>query len=64
MRTGVEVKKVLLEKAGGHGGTNGDAVATGVEYTDLTTGTTTTVIACREVVVAAGAFGPPPPQAS
>ncbi|EMR65038.1 putative glucose-methanol-choline oxidoreductase protein [Eutypa lata UCREL1] len=44
VRTGVEVKKVLLEKAGGHGGTNGDAVATGVEYTDLTTGTTTTLL--------------------
>lgn len=34
-------------------------VRTGVEYTDLTTGTTTTVIACREVVVAAGTFGSP-----
>lgn len=59
VRTGVEVKKVLLEKAGGHGGTDGDAVATGVEYTDLTTGTTTTVTACREVVVAGGTFGSP-----
>ncbi|CAJ2500716.1 Uu.00g035690.m01.CDS01 [Anthostomella pinea] len=47
LRTGVEVKKVLLKKP------------EGVEITDPTTGATTTVIAHREVIIAAGAFGSP-----
>ncbi|RYC57705.1 hypothetical protein CHU98_g8509 [Xylaria longipes] len=52
--TGVEVKKVLLSKPG-----NGDAVATGVEYTESTTGATKTATARREVVISAGTFGSP-----
>ncbi|CAJ2507921.1 Uu.00g091070.m01.CDS01 [Anthostomella pinea] len=58
LRTGVEVKKVILKKPEG-GQPGGAAVATGVEITDPTTGATTTVIAHREVIVAAGAFGSP-----
>lgn len=58
VRTGVEVKKVLLKKPG-RGEPDGPAVATGVEFTVLTTGTTTTVTARREVVVTAGVFGSP-----
>ncbi|KAI0471519.1 hypothetical protein GGR56DRAFT_667497 [Xylariaceae sp. FL0804] len=55
VRTKVEVKRVLLEKPAG----GGDAVAKGVELTDLATGATATVAARREVIVAAGAFGSP-----
>lgn len=54
VRTGVEVKKVLLEKP-----TDGDAFATGVEFTDPATGATETVTARREVIITAGAFGSP-----
>lgn len=56
--TGVEVTRVLLERSGGGGG-NGDAVATGVEFTDPATGTTKTATARREVIVSAGALGSP-----
>ncbi|KAI1084536.1 GMC oxidoreductase-domain-containing protein [Whalleya microplaca] len=58
VRTGVEVKKVLLKKPS-RSEPDGDAVATGAELTDLTTGATTAVTARREVVVAAETFGSP-----
>ncbi|KAK7750162.1 hypothetical protein SLS62_007913 [Diatrype stigma] len=58
VRTNVDVKKVLLEKPG-RGEPDGNAVATGVVFTDLATGATTTVTARREVIVAAGTFGSP-----
>lgn len=58
VRTGVEVKKILLEKHGS-GGTEGTAVATGVEFTDPTTGATEKATARREVIITAGAFGSP-----
>lgn len=53
--TGAEVKKVLLKRGGGEG----DAVATGVEYTEGTTGETKTAVTRREVIISAGAFGSP-----
>ncbi|KAI0473251.1 hypothetical protein GGR56DRAFT_698292 [Xylariaceae sp. FL0804] len=61
--TGVEVKKVLLEKESGQN----VVVATGVEYAEpsatgggtTTITTTKTVHARREVIVAAGVFGSP-----
>ncbi|KAI2602581.1 hypothetical protein GGR54DRAFT_623519 [Hypoxylon sp. NC1633] len=56
VRTGVEVKTVLLKKPG-RDEPDGDAIATGVEFTDLTTGATTTVTARREIVISAGTFG-------
>ncbi|KUI68203.1 L-sorbose 1-dehydrogenase [Cytospora mali] len=55
--TGVEVTKILLNKSSSGG--NGDAVATGVEFTDPTTGATKTATARREVIISAGAFGSP-----
>lgn len=54
--TGVEVKKVLLKKPDSG---DGDAVATGVEFTDPATGATKTATARREVVVSAGTFFSP-----
>ncbi|GAP82846.1 putative GMC oxidoreductase [Rosellinia necatrix] len=56
--TGAKVKKVILSKPS-YGDRDGDVVATGVEYTESTTGTTKTATARREVVVAAGTFGSP-----
>lgn len=55
--TGVEVTRILLDKPSS--GSNGDAVATGVEFTDPTTGATKTATARREVIVSAGTFGSP-----
>ncbi|KAK7731534.1 hypothetical protein SLS53_008774 [Cytospora paraplurivora] len=55
--TGVEVNKILLDRSSS-GGVR-DVVATGVEFTDPTTGTTKTVTARREVIISAGAFGSP-----
>ncbi|KAI1122498.1 hypothetical protein F5Y10DRAFT_72254 [Nemania abortiva] len=54
--TGVEVNKVLLSKPRDG---DGDAVATGVEYTEATTGATKTATARRQVVISAGTFGSP-----
>lgn len=56
--TGVEVTRILLERSAGGDG-NGDAVATGVEFTDPATGETKTATARREVIVSAGALGSP-----
>ncbi|KFA71232.1 hypothetical protein S40288_03872 [Stachybotrys chartarum IBT 40288] len=58
VHTGAEVNKILLQRPSSSDPT-GVAVATGVEFTDLTSGTTTTITAHREVVVAAGTFGSP-----
>ncbi|KAI1458108.1 hypothetical protein F4805DRAFT_425524 [Annulohypoxylon moriforme] len=52
--TGVEVNKVLMSQP-----SSGNAIATGVEFTDSTTGTTKTVTARREVIISAGVFGSP-----
>lgn len=54
--TGVEVKKVLFRKPGNG---NGDVVATGVKYTESTTGAIKTATARRQVVISAGTFGSP-----
>ncbi|KAI1117678.1 hypothetical protein F5Y14DRAFT_401508 [Nemania sp. NC0429] len=54
--TGVEVKKVILRKPEDG---DGDAVATGVEFTDLATGATKTATARRQVVLSGGTFGSP-----
>lgn len=56
VRTGVEVKRVLLSKPDN---ADGDAVATGVQYTEYTTGVTKTATARRQVVISAGTFGSP-----
>lgn len=58
LTTGVEVNRVLLKKPG-RGNTDGDAVATGVEFIDVATGTIKTAIARREVILASGPFGSP-----
>ena len=57
VRTGVEVRKVVLENLD----YDGDVVATGVEFTDSIAGMTTTTKATarREVIIAAGTFGSP-----
>lgn len=55
--TGVEVRRILLGKPGS--GEGGDAVATGVEFTDPTTGSSKTVNVSKEVIVSAGTFGSP-----
>ncbi|KAI1179019.1 hypothetical protein F4777DRAFT_15011 [Nemania sp. FL0916] len=54
VRTGVEVKIVLLTKPGN---SDEDAVATGVEYTDPTTDTLKTASARQQVIISAGTFG-------
>ncbi|KAJ3578820.1 hypothetical protein NPX13_g1743 [Xylaria arbuscula] len=56
VRTGTEVKRVLFSKPDN---ADGDAVATGVEYTEYTTGATKTAIARRQVIISSGTFGSP-----
>ncbi|XXH01664.1 NADPH-dependent 1-acyl dihydroxyacetone phosphate reductase [Hypoxylon texense] len=58
VRTGVEVKKILFKKPRSDE-PGGNTVATGVEFTDLTTGAATTVTARHEIVISAGTFGSP-----
>lgn len=56
--TGVEARRIVLSKPGSSGD-GGDVVATGVEFTDPTTGSSKTVTVSKEVIVSAGTFGSP-----